>query len=393
MTGDFSPLKRIARRLREEMLPRPTSRTRNLPLDGPVVVAGMFRTASGLGEAAKLTVQGLRTLGLSPTLVDLSSAFRQVDQEPFDMLGELPRTHRGTLILAINAPETRAALQTLGLRRWHNWRIIGYWAWELNEAPPSWLPIAGHLTEIWTPSEFVTRTIASKVQIPVLTVPYPVRPHLKINPESLHRPAGTPLRVMAMADGRSSFFRKNVLAAARIYVRAFSPQNNSRLTIKLRNVAEFPDFQRELHYLIGDRNDIDIIEGTIPSEQKWDLIASHDIMLSTHRAEGYGLHLAEAMSLGLCAVATGWSGNTQFMNQKNSALLPYSLEDVIDPYDIYDPPIGSQWARIDEDAGAQVLRDLDIDRDRLTRLRQAATATDFVADSISAMEHALTGAN
>lgn len=391
MTEDFLPLIRIARRLREEMLPRPTSRTRSAPLDGPVVVAGMFRTASGLGEAAKLTVQGLRDLGLKPTLVDLSSAFRQVDQEPFDTLGELPRTTRGTLILPINAPETRAALQTLGLRRWHNWRIIGYWAWELNEAPPTWLPIARHLTEIWTPSEFVTRTIASKVQIPVLTVPYPVRPHLKIKPESLYRPAGTPLRVLVMADGRSSFFRKNVHAAARIYVRAFSPQNGSRLTIKLRNVAEFPDFQHKLRCLTEDRDDIDIIEDTLPSEHKWDLIASHDIMLSTHRAEGYGLHLAEAMSLGLCAVATGWSGNTQFMNLENSILLPFTLESVFDPYGVYDPPVGSQWARVDEDAGVQVLRDLDSDRDRLRRLRQAATATNFFTDSVSAMGRALTG--
>jgi len=389
MTDNFSPAIWIARRLREEMLPRPTLRTRNLPLDRPVVVGGMFRTASGLGEAAKLTVQGLRALGLNPTLVDLSSAFRQIDQEPFDTLGELPRTNSGTLILPINAPETRAALRILGLRRWHNWRIIGYWAWELNEAPPSWLPIAKHLTEIWTPSQFVTQTIAPNVKIPVLTVPYPVRPHLKVSSESMDRRKGAPLRVLVMADGRSSFHRKNVLSAARIYCQAFTPQDDTQLTIKLRNASEFPEFQEQMQNLILDRADVKIISGTILTKDKWDLIASHDIMLSAHRAEGFGLHLAEAMTVGLCTVATGWSGNTQFMKPDNSILLPYTLENVVDPYGVYAPPAGSQWAKVDEESSIQILRSLYADRSRLTRIRRAAASTDFVAESISAMESAL----
>ena len=390
MTLDMSPAARFASSLRTGILPRPARGVRKKTGDGPIVVAGMFRTANGLGEAAKLTALGLRDLGYDPILVDLSAIFRQVDQEPFDTLGSLPKSSRGTLILQVNAPETRLALRMLGLRRWHNWRIIGYWAWELSEAPASWLPIAEHLTEIWTPSEFVTRTLSPRVNIPVLTVPHPVRMPQEISANSLSRPADAPLRVLAMADGRSSFYRKNVLAAARLYCRAFDPASGSELTIKLRNVSEFPEFQHKLRHLLQDRDDVNIIEGTINSKSRWDLIASHDIMLSTHRAEGFGLHLAEAMTLGLCPVATGWSGNTQFMKPKNSVLLPYELESVFDPYGVYDPPPGSQWAKVNEEAGAEVLRSLNADRDKLMRLRRAAMETDFVANSAGLIEQALT---
>ncbi len=39
------------------------------------------------------------------------------------------------------------------------------------------------------------------------------------------------------------------------------------------------------------------------------LMALSDIVISTHRSEGFGLICAEAMRLGKPVIATGWSGN------------------------------------------------------------------------------------
>ena len=65
------------------------------------------------------------------------------------------------------------------------------------------------------------------------------------------------------------------------------------------------------------------------------LINSCDSLISTHRSEGFGLHLAEAMAMGKLVIATNWSGNTEFMNVYNSSLVNYykiKIEDDIGPY-------------------------------------------------------------
>ena len=53
------------------------------------------------------------------------------------------------------------------------------------------------------------------------------------------------------------------------------------------------------------------------------LLAACDAVVSLHRSEGFGLILAEAMYLGKPVVATGWSGNMDFMN--SGELLPRRL--------------------------------------------------------------------
>jgi glycosyltransferase involved in cell wall biosynthesis len=80
------------------------------------------------------------------------------------------------------------------------------------------------------------------------------------------------------------------------------------------------------------------------------LIASSDVILSPHRSEGFGLTLAEAFLAGIPALATGWSGNLDFMSDLPELLIRYRLVPVKDPYGLYRAP-GLQWAEPDlEDA-------------------------------------------
>ena len=47
-------------------------------------------------------------------------------------------------------------------------------------------------------------------------------------------------------------------------------------------------------------------------------MSSCDAYVSLHRSEGIGLTIAEAMGLGKPVIATGWSGNTDFMDVSNA---------------------------------------------------------------------------
>ena len=73
------------------------------------------------------------------------------------------------------------------------------------------------------------------------------------------------------------------------------------------------------------------------------------------------------MALGKPVVATGWSGNLDFMTERNSALVSYSLVPVQDPEGAFDAD-GQKWADADVDEAARWLRRLAGDADLRARM-------------------------
>lgn len=337
------------------------------------MVAGMFRTANGIGRAALSCYRALRAEGLDPIAVDLSGLFNQVDVASPVPLQEMPANSNGTLILYANAPETERALMGLGLRRWHKWRIIGAWAWELATTPADWARQTCYLSEIWAPSRFVQQTFESQFVLPVHTVPHylPVHAHTKAWPTPANR-GDTTLRVLTIADGRSSFDRKNVLATMQMFSKAFPSNEPVQLTIKCRNLSLYKYYESAVMAFANKDPRIDVIDRSFSEEEQTHLLWNSDIVLSAHRAEGFGMHLAEAMAAGRATIATGWSGNLEFMTEKNSTLLPYVLKPVNDPTGIYRSMPDARWADVDIDAGAVALRGLFESPDRRNALASRA---------------------
>jgi glycosyltransferase involved in cell wall biosynthesis len=85
-----------------------------------------------------------------------------------------------------------------------------------------------------------------------------------------------------------------------------------------------------------------------------------DCFVSLHRSEGFGLGLAEAMLLGKPAIATGYSGNLDFMNSGNSLLVECEMVDILRSGPIYQK--GSFWAEPSEAQAAQYMRRVFKDR-------------------------------
>ena len=67
---------------------------------------------------------------------------------------------------------------------------------------------------------------------------------------------------------------------------------------------------------------------------------------------------AQAMLRGIPVVATGWSGNLQYMDQASAALVGYRLIPVADPSGVYGRIPGALWAEPDVDDAAAALRRL-----------------------------------
>ena len=124
--------------------------------------------------------------------------------------------------------------------------------------------------------------------------------------------------------------------------------------VKSVNGARFPLASARLHAAVEDRPDIVVRDGYESTERQLALTAAADCYVSLHRAEGYGLTLAEAMAAGRPVIATGYSGNLEFMTADTAVLIPYELEQV--PYGCDPYPPSARWAEPDIDAAADAMR-------------------------------------
>ncbi len=116
-----------------------------------------------------------------------------------------------------------------------------------------------------------------------------------------------------------------------------------------------------------------IIDTLLSKPDMTGLIAASDIVISLHRSEGFGLVPAEAMALGKPVVATAWSGNIDFMTERNSALVTYTLVPVIDPEHSFSAD-GQCWADANIDHAAEWLSRLGSNAELRERMGAAARA-------------------
>jgi glycosyltransferase involved in cell wall biosynthesis len=306
-----------------------------------VVVAAMGRN-NGIASGARLQWAALRELGVDVELLDATPALR-------NPLFRIPHYPGSAYVFHSAGPQVANLIASVLPHAAHAYRI-GYWAWELPDPPLDWSACDRDLAEIWVPSAFSQASIGQLVCRPIEIVPH----YVSARPARLPR-GNIPFTVLTMADSRSSWSRKNPEGALRAFHAAFGKSSTARLVLKLSGRAgELRAFEASLGSLL-DSSNIEVLRGHLDEAELAALYRRSDVLLSLHRAEGYGLPLNEAMAHGLPVVATGWSGNLDFMDASDSCLVPYKLVPVVDASAVYGH---SFWAEPDLDAAAQALRRL-----------------------------------
>jgi glycosyltransferase involved in cell wall biosynthesis len=263
------------------------------------------------------------------------------------------------------------ALLGVGRQRVRGKRIVGYWAWELPEVPAEWRLGVRLVDEIWVPSAFTAAAIAPIAEgRPVHVVPHPVA--VEPAPPRRPRPPGAPFTILCMLDASSSLARKNPEGVIAAFRRAFGGDRDVHLILKTQRLSEVPQARAQLAAL-ADHPNVELRDATLDEPGVDALYAEADVLLSLHRAEGFGLTLAEAMRRGLPVVATGWSGNADFLTEAVGIPIPWRLVPAEDPQRTYHHP-GLRWAEPDVDAAAAALRMLRDDPGLRARLGAAGAA-------------------
>jgi glycosyltransferase involved in cell wall biosynthesis len=323
----------------------------------PFVVVGMFTTASGIGEAARLEYQAIKRENPNTFAFNLSPALKQEDMAPeIDLIDALPGSERGTLLFVINAPNLPFAMMVCGAALRPGWRRIGLWVWELEVAPRGWERCFPLIDELWFPSEFAARPFRVAGAPPIS-----VRPHRAVVSETVSARRGKfglPANcfvALTFADAMSSFNRKNPLGAIDAFKSALGGRTDARLIVKIRNAERSPRHHAQLQSAADGVGNIKFTDWILTTKEKLELIASCDVLVSLHRSEGFGLTLAEAQELHVPVVATGWSANTEFLRDGDGAMVPARMIPVDDPGGPYARYSNAVWADPDLKAAAAAL--------------------------------------
>jgi glycosyltransferase involved in cell wall biosynthesis len=201
--------------------------------------------------------------------------------------------------------------------------------------------MAPYFHEIWVPSQYVKDAVIkglernnlksrqSRLQI----VPHPLPPKPLISKLEARQKFGlldSKLNCLCLFNVKSSLSRKNPWGAINAWLKAFpSPLPSAHLTIKISGANENDKNLMRLKEIEAQRSDISLMFQSLSDEDMSSFILGFDALLSLHRSEGYGLGLAEALNLGLSVIATGYSGNLDFMTDKKyskqSHLIDYKL--------------------------------------------------------------------
>ena len=354
---------------------RPDALTRKSSEEVPpgINLIGYLRAELGIGEAARSLARSCEAAGIPYTGVDVG--YQVGNRQGDDTLLAASGDRRYPVdVLYVNADMTPVTVQHLHSIGHHAGYRIGFWHWEQPVLPHRFHNAFSLVDEVWVPSTFVLDAIMPVSPVPVYRVPHA----LKFTPgaDACRADFGLPenkLLVLVMYDFHSYHYRKNPQAAIAAFRRAAAGEPTLGLVIKSINGQHHPLDVEELADSLADLPNVTRIDSYLTRQQTWDLESCCDILLSLHRAEGFGLVPAEMMYLGKPVVATGWSANMDFMNESNSLPVRYELKPL--PRDLGPYEAGALWAEADIEHAAWCLRQLAAEQGLARRLGQQARET------------------
>jgi hypothetical protein len=347
------------------------------PGTGPICVVGFHGSVLGIGEAARALSSALRLAGAEVIDWDISPLFGH-EVRLDGGYRTTPPPQAGAMLIFLNPRELVQLMAMTGGAPFMGRFSAGCWAWELESAPKSWRAGMGYVDEVWACSRFVADAVAVRAPpgLPIRVLHHPISAKgAEPDRAAFGLPDGA-VAVLTAFDVRSGFERKNPLGAIRAFRQA-NAGGTAVMICKAAGVEGAPAQMDELRSEIGHAGDVRLMDQWLTGARMSALVASCDIVLSLHRSEGFGLLPAQAMAMGKAVVATGWSGNLDFMTANDSALVDYSLTPVRDPQGLYET--GYWAAPAADDAVAKLRRLLD---DREARAALGARAAAAIAEKL-----------
>lgn len=298
----------------------------------------------GYATVARASVQSLVRSGVQVEVEPFNTDpnyMRLLDAQTAGDWAQILKQRAGPGVhVTYNLPVSPADLQnvyaTQRLQHPGHLAYVGASMLETDRVPASWVRACQSMDEIWVPTHFNRETFAA----------CGIEPHkLAVVPMGLDMLQYDPLKIQPLEiAGRKGFMflsvfewtlRKGWDVLLEGYVKAFSARDDVCLVIKAhggrKKVSvrqQVDEYLRTLGRSPESAPAIIVISQKLSPVEMQRLYRAADAFVLPTRGEGWGLPYMESMALGVPAIATGWSGHTEFMTAENSYLLDYKLTTV-----------------------------------------------------------------
>ncbi|WP_374282438.1 glycosyltransferase family 4 protein [Novosphingobium sp.] len=331
---------------------------RRLPFG--VNLFGHARARLGVGEDVRMASLALAEAGVPFVICDVAAGQISPEETGFDQHITTAMPYAINLF-CMTGMETVSTMLARGRGSFDDHLNIGFWPWELPRWPELWQHAYDYVDEVWASSAFAAEAFRLSSPRPVHQMPMAVSVDQSdgLGRADFGLPAAPFLFAFAF-DGLSSFRRKNPQGCVQAFRSAF-PRGDEPVGLVLKGLRVEDDPRwRELQLAAREDPRIHLLTGSFSRGALLDLFRSIDCFVSLHRSEGFGRNIAEAMLLGRPVIATGFSGNADFVRPDTSMVVPWQLRELA----AGDYPFGEglEWAEPDLDAAASQMRQIFADR-------------------------------
>lgn len=318
-------------------------------------VISHFQKALGLGELGRLVAYSLRKQSIPFSLISADSLASFHSDEAFDL--PISNEFKYPINLFCIAPNN--ITHFIEATRWKHFQKrynIAVWFWETNVIPKKFQTCWKYLDEIWVVSRYNQEHLSVATSLPVYRIAQPL--HLPSTPAKDKQKFGLKEKFTFLFcfNFYSNVNRKNPLALIHAFQKAFAGNQEVQLVIKSQCGDQHPHQFKPLQELVKRDPRILWIDQSFDGQERYELMNACDCYVSLHRSEGFGLTMAEAMLLGKPVIATGYSGNLDFMNEETSFLCSHLLKPIGKgnfPY-----PAQGIWADVDVNHAALYMKEV-----------------------------------
>ena len=256
----------------------------------------------------------------------------------------------------------------------HSYNILRPY-WELPRAPTEWRDMLRGIDELWVPNDYVGTAFRTFFSGKISVIPPAV---------DVEKPAKTDRIQFGLEPGRFYFIftfdyfsfpaLKNPLGVVRAFQDAFPRgDENVGLVIKSTGAPEhYPEVKQQIREAAVRDPRIRQIDRSLSRDDLVGLIDACDCYVSLHRAEGFGLGMAEAMRLGKPVIGTAFSGCTDFVTEATAFPVGYTLRPVRENEYIW--TTGQEWAEPNHGEAVAAMRQV-VEEPELARARAEAGKT------------------